>query len=230
VRPVFPELGRQPMVPGAASVPSRRDSRMTDRMMKAGSGMDRHRGLEAVSPGLGGMLICRGVAPDGVGTSARRSRSWSRAARPSSTAARSSSVSGMLAVIGVRHVVLSRELAVRGPGQAGGDHRWPVGARQDLPGQPSERGEGDHLVARRRQFGATAEPIQPDTPVTNMRVGDPVADGASMQLLLCGSMRVTMAPPLRHRRSCRSGRCRAGSRAESRSPRPVPACERRGSR
>nr|WP_252189800.1 MULTISPECIES: IS256 family transposase [unclassified Rhodococcus (in: high G+C Gram-positive bacteria)] len=46
--------------------------------------------------GNGVAVSWRGVVPAGVGTSARRCSSWSRAAWPSSTAACSSSVSGML--------------------------------------------------------------------------------------------------------------------------------------
>lgn len=46
---------------------------------------------------VGGALISRGVAPAGVGVSISRSRRLSRAVWPSSTAARSSSVRGMVA-------------------------------------------------------------------------------------------------------------------------------------
>ncbi|RJO77686.1 transposase [Nocardia panacis] len=51
---------------------------------------------------VAGAPISRGVAPAGVGTSASRWRSWSSAVCPSSTAARSSSVSGTLASIRCR--------------------------------------------------------------------------------------------------------------------------------
>jgi hypothetical protein len=51
---------------------------------------------------VAGTPISRGVAPAGVGMSTSRSSSWSRATWPSSTAARSSSVSGMVASIRCR--------------------------------------------------------------------------------------------------------------------------------
>ena len=67
-----------------------------------------HPCLPCVTPTIGsrvtvaGTPISRGVAPAGVGTSTNRSSRWSSAVWPSSTAARSSSVSGMLASIRCR--------------------------------------------------------------------------------------------------------------------------------
>lgn len=56
--------------------------------------------------------ISRGVTPVGVGTSASRSSSWARAVCPASAAARSSSVSGMLASIRWRLSLASSSCAL----------------------------------------------------------------------------------------------------------------------
>jgi transposase len=61
---------------------------------------------------LAGRSSCRGVGPAGVGMSASRSSSLSRAALPSSTAACSSSVSGIIARIFCRFSFASRSWAL----------------------------------------------------------------------------------------------------------------------
>jgi transposase len=61
---------------------------------------------------LAGRSSCRGVGPAGVGMSASRSSSLSRAALPSSTAACSSSVSGIIARIFCRFSLASRSWAL----------------------------------------------------------------------------------------------------------------------
>ena len=61
---------------------------------------------------LAGGSSCRGVGPAGVGMSASRSSSRSRAALPSSTAACSSSVSGIIARIFCRFSLASRSWAL----------------------------------------------------------------------------------------------------------------------
>ncbi len=64
---------------------------------------------------LAGRSSCRGVGPAGVGVSASRSSSWSRAALPSSMAACSSSVSGIIARIFCRFSLASRICALLEP-------------------------------------------------------------------------------------------------------------------
>ncbi|MGH3841805.1 MAG: transposase [Pseudonocardiaceae bacterium] len=67
------------------------------------------------SVAVGGMPISRGVGPAGVGMSLRRPRRPSRAACPSSTAARSSSVSGMEVSIRCKLSLASRSWALVEP-------------------------------------------------------------------------------------------------------------------
>ena len=64
------------------------------------------------SVAVAGTPISCGVGPAGVGTLASRSRSWSRADWPSSTAARSSSVSGIVASMRCRLSLASNNCPV----------------------------------------------------------------------------------------------------------------------